>query len=168
MNGSLPDSSIHRIFQARKLEWVAISFSRGSAQPRDRTQVSRIVGRRFYHLSQQESRSPVYITYITPCLLWARHVNTMDHHSCGQDSDKLALSISKGWLLLLGCTQSDEPSKRTWNVRKTFSCPGRTVTTGTCLQPQEVESSPWLTTIKETRPRPCATRDMPNTCDTGS
>ena len=34
-------------FQARVLEWVAISFSRGSSQPRDRTRVSHIVGRRF-------------------------------------------------------------------------------------------------------------------------
>ena len=34
-------------FQARVLEWVAISFSRGSSQPRDQTQVSLIVGRRF-------------------------------------------------------------------------------------------------------------------------
>ena len=44
---SLPGSFIHRIFQARVLEWVAISFSRGSSRPRDWTQVSRIVGRRF-------------------------------------------------------------------------------------------------------------------------
>ena len=34
-------------FQSRVLEWVAISFSRGSFQPRDRTQVSLIVGRSF-------------------------------------------------------------------------------------------------------------------------
>ena len=33
--------------QARVLKWVAISFSRGSSQPRDRSQVSRIAGRRF-------------------------------------------------------------------------------------------------------------------------
>ena len=32
---SLPGSSIHGIFQARILEWVAILFSRGSSQPRD-------------------------------------------------------------------------------------------------------------------------------------
>jgi len=32
---------------ARILEWVAISFSRGSSRPRDRTQVSFIAGRRF-------------------------------------------------------------------------------------------------------------------------
>ena len=44
---SLPGSSVNGIFQARVLEWVAIAFPRGSSPPRDRTQVSRIVGRRF-------------------------------------------------------------------------------------------------------------------------
>ena len=44
---SLPGSSIHGILQARILEWVSISFSRGSSQPRDRTCVSCIAGRRF-------------------------------------------------------------------------------------------------------------------------
>ena len=39
--------SVHEIFQARILEWVAISFSRGSSQPRDRTQVSCTAGRFF-------------------------------------------------------------------------------------------------------------------------
>ena len=47
MDCSLPGSSIHGIFQARILEWVAISFSRRSSWPRDWTQVSRIIGRRF-------------------------------------------------------------------------------------------------------------------------
>ena len=44
---SLPGSSLHGIFQARVLERVAISFSRGSSRPRDQTRVSRIPGRRF-------------------------------------------------------------------------------------------------------------------------
>ena len=35
MECSLPGSSVHGIFEARVLEWVAISFSRGSSQPRD-------------------------------------------------------------------------------------------------------------------------------------
>ena len=47
MDCGLPGSSIHGILQARLLEWVAISFSRGSSQPRDRTQVSHIAGRCF-------------------------------------------------------------------------------------------------------------------------
>ena len=42
-----PGSSVHGIFQARILEWVAISFSRRSFQPRDWTQVAHIIGRRF-------------------------------------------------------------------------------------------------------------------------
>ena len=48
-----PGSNVHGIFWARILEWVAISFSRGSFQPRDWTQVSCIAGRRFYLLSHQ-------------------------------------------------------------------------------------------------------------------
>ena len=36
---SPPGSFVHRIFQARILEWVAISFSRGSSQPRNRLPV---------------------------------------------------------------------------------------------------------------------------------
>ena len=36
------DYAVHGILQARILEWVAFSFSRGSSQPRDRTQVTRI------------------------------------------------------------------------------------------------------------------------------
>ena len=40
MDCSPPGSSVHGILQARILEWVAISFSRGSSWPRDWTQVS--------------------------------------------------------------------------------------------------------------------------------
>ena len=40
MDYSLPGSSLHGILQARILEWVAISFSRGSSRLRDRTWVS--------------------------------------------------------------------------------------------------------------------------------
>ena len=40
MDCSLPGSSIHGIFQGRVLEWVTVSFSRGSSWPRDRTRVS--------------------------------------------------------------------------------------------------------------------------------
>ena len=44
---SLPGFSVHGIFQARVLEWVAISFSRGSSRSRDQTQVSRIASGHF-------------------------------------------------------------------------------------------------------------------------
>ena len=54
---SLPGSSVHGILQARVLEWVAISFSRGSSWPRDRTQVSHVVGRCFTIWATRENCS---------------------------------------------------------------------------------------------------------------
>ena len=50
MDSSLPGSSVHRISQARILEWVAISFSRGSPPPRDRNCISSVscIGRQFF------------------------------------------------------------------------------------------------------------------------
>ena len=44
---SPPGSSVHGIFQARILKWVAISFSRRSSRPRDWTRISCTVGRFF-------------------------------------------------------------------------------------------------------------------------
>ena len=46
---SRPDSSVPGISQARKLEWVAISFSRGSSQPRDWTPISCVGRQILYH-----------------------------------------------------------------------------------------------------------------------
>ena len=43
-----PSSSVHGIFQARILEWVAIFFSRGSSQPRGGTWVSFIADKTLY------------------------------------------------------------------------------------------------------------------------
>ena len=60
MDCSLPGSSVHGIFQARILEWVAISFSRRSSQPRDWTQVSRIVGRPFTIWATREEKQRSY------------------------------------------------------------------------------------------------------------
>ena len=40
VNCSPSGSSVHGIFQARTLEWVAITFSKGSSQPRDQTHIS--------------------------------------------------------------------------------------------------------------------------------
>ena len=52
---SPPGSSVHGIFQARILEGVAISFSRGSSQARDGSQVSCIAGRRFILWATREA-----------------------------------------------------------------------------------------------------------------
>ena len=55
MDCSPPSFSFHGILQARILEWVDISFSRGSSRPRDRTQVSHIAGRRFNLCTSREA-----------------------------------------------------------------------------------------------------------------
>ena len=65
---SPPGSSVHGIFQARILEWVAISSSRRSSWPRDQTCVSCIsfIGRRFF-TNCTTWEAPIYnwlITYL--------------------------------------------------------------------------------------------------------
>ena len=47
--------TVYGILQARMLEWVAFSFSRGSSQPRDRTRVSCIAGRFFTNWATREA-----------------------------------------------------------------------------------------------------------------
>ena len=61
MDCSRSGSSVHGIFQARVLEWVAISFSTGSSQPRDQTWVSCIAGR---HFTVWATREALYILVV--------------------------------------------------------------------------------------------------------
>ena len=69
MDCSLPGSSVHGIFQAIVLEWIAISFSRrGSSQPRDRTRVSHIVDRCFTIWATREVLENTLIVSIVPLL----------------------------------------------------------------------------------------------------
>ena len=49
------DGIVHEILQARILECVAFPFSRGSSQPRDRTQSSHIAGRFFTSWATREA-----------------------------------------------------------------------------------------------------------------
>ena len=61
MDSSMPDSFVLGIFQARILEWVAISFSRGSSWPKDQTPVFRVscIGRQIlYHWAHGKPITP--------------------------------------------------------------------------------------------------------------
>ena len=85
MDCSIPGCSVHRIFQARVLECVAISFSRRSSQPRDWTGVSHIVGRRFTLWATKEVRDPLilYSNRVLPLCPWYDYslkVFTRDKH----------------------------------------------------------------------------------------
>ena len=60
MDWSPPSSSIHGIFQARIMECVAISFSRGSSWPRNQTHVS-CIGRQVF--TTESAGKPYYVPY---------------------------------------------------------------------------------------------------------
>ena len=86
MDCSLPRSSIHGIFQARVLEWIAISFSRGPSQTRDQTWIFCIVGRRF----------TIRATRGSP----RQHIKKQRHHFAnkGPSSQSYRLSSSHVWM----------------------------------------------------------------------
>ena len=71
MDCSPPGFSVHGILQARILKWVAISYSRGSSQPRDQTRVSCITGRFFTVWTTREAPGIIYINF--NILAWILH-----------------------------------------------------------------------------------------------
>ena len=60
---SPPGFFVHGILQARILEWVAISFSRGSSQFRDQTQVPCFAGRFFTIWATREAKCSLVILF---------------------------------------------------------------------------------------------------------
>ena len=74
MDCSLPDSSVHGILQGRILEWVAISFSRGSSRSRDWTWVSRIAGRRFNLWATRNLRICINVYYVCAYVYYILYV----------------------------------------------------------------------------------------------
>ena len=69
MDYSLPGSSVHGIFQTRILEWGAMSLSRATSRPRDRTQVSHIAGRFFTIWATREPpHSTAIVNLLSICI----------------------------------------------------------------------------------------------------
>ena len=109
MDCSLLCSSVHGIFQARALEWVAISFSRkGSSWPRDRTQVSRTVGRCFTIWATREGYRKLFKKGSTTCSHresspWHVKYKAVYIYYLG---DKVCRRISTQiWLLVMSCIE---------------------------------------------------------------
>ena len=81
MDSSPPGSSVQGILQARILEWVAISFTRGSSQSRDQTLVSCTAGGFFTNRSTREA-SQVYTSPQTHEVVHITHVQLLNvNHS---------------------------------------------------------------------------------------
>ena len=102
MDCSLPGCSVHGVLQVRIQEWVAISFSKGSSQCRDQTQVSWVsrIGRRIlhqwwerrYHTKNHSLHFQANSTSITAVINYCRF-SSLKHHKfiilgfCSQDSN---------------------------------------------------------------------------------
>ena len=77
LSATLPGSPVHEILQARILEWVAMPSSRGSSQPRDRTQVSHVTGGFFtteppgkpINILSANKKIDAHVDSISQCLL---------------------------------------------------------------------------------------------------
>ena len=101
--------SVHGIFQARVLEWVAISFSRGSSWPRDQTRASHIAGRRFTVWASREACVQLFC-------------NPMDGSPLGSSVRRIPQARILEWVAISFSKVSSQP--RDWTQA---SCTGRWV-----------------------------------------
>ena len=74
------DYTVLGILQARILEWVAVPFSRGSSQPRDRTQVSHIAGRFFTSWATWEALKYIKNSWNSILRKWTTQLQNTQRH----------------------------------------------------------------------------------------
>ena len=86
---SLPGSSVHGISQARTLEWVVISFSRGSSRPRDWTPISCIGRCILYHQATREAPPASLVLCYNP-VSWSTH-NAPHREECDEEKSKASV-----------------------------------------------------------------------------
>ena len=107
------DCTVHGILQARMLKWVAFPFSRGSPQPRDRTQVSHIAGRFSVRWATREAQLSRYFrlfsllsyflwwSLISDIWCWKRLLLKID---CNLPKAQLMVVLARKYLLMKVCT----------------------------------------------------------------
>ena len=115
MDCSPPGSSIHGILQARILEWVAISFSRGSSRTRDQTQVSRIAGRHFKTLSHQGSPANCHMTQQIPLLSIHLKETRTERDTCTPMFIATLFTIARTWKQPRS-PSADERIRKLWYI----------------------------------------------------
>ena len=96
MDCNPPGSSVREIFQARILEWVAISFSRWSSQLRDRTQVSYTAGRSLTDWATREASESIYTMKISKCYTMPSHSVVFDSATHGLPTREASNAIDQG------------------------------------------------------------------------
>ena len=138
---SPPGSSVHGILQARILEWVAISFSKGSFWPRDRTRVSCITGRFFTFWATRKTPLPV------------KHVENM----CYQDANHTCLFqlTSSVLRLFLFWNKTAEGLLLSWaNFMSSRWCHGKSYFWSRCFSGQVVYELCWHQSLWRPQPWP--------------
>ena len=127
MDCSLPGSSVRGISQAGILEWVAVSFSKGSSQSRDRTQVSCIAGRLLTIWATRE------IKPIQRRLQWA-FINTNLWGSSEQRETGLPEKIPICGVI--GCPPPESSVSSPWDSVHHYACLGpKTLVSGVAPWP---------------------------------
>ena len=101
---NLPGSSVRGSLQARILEWVAISYARGSSQPRDRTQISYISctgSQVLYHYCYLGSP---FLPMLTTLVISSDLISLLYMPSHNFTTCKFYISISHFYLKVWTCT----------------------------------------------------------------
>ena len=163
MDCSLPGSSLHGILQARVLEWVAISFSRGSSQLRDRTGVSHIPGRHFNLWATREApETAKSITKYTNCPgRDARYKRFRPFHldrSCTTrhqgSADVTVKELQKSWVAVLNM---ETPPL----LAKGSQGPLYLITTALCVRAKSRQFCPILCDATDCSPPDCSVCGIP-------
>ena len=163
MDCSLPGSSVHGILQARGLEWVAISFSRGSSRLRDRTRVSHIPGRHFNLWATREApETAKNITKYTSCPgTDARNKSFRPFHldrSCTTrhqgSADLTVKELQKSWVAVLNM---ETPLL----LAKGSQGPLCLITTARCVRAKSRQFCPILCDATDCSPPDCSVHGIP-------
>ena len=112
INCSPPGSSVHGILQARILEWVVISFSRGSSQPRNETHISGTAGRLFTSWAVREALNDP----TTPLLDMYPEKTRIETDPCTLVFIAALVTISRTWKHPRYCLSADEWIRKLWYI----------------------------------------------------
>ena len=161
MDCSLPGSSVHGIFQAIVLEWIAISFSRRSSQPRDWTWVSHIIDRCFTVWATREVLYAQYIMWNASldeaCIQQAgfkivrRNINNLSY---ADDTTLMVESKEELKSLLMKVKEESEKVGLKCNVQKTKILASSPIQSVQSLSRVRFFLTPWIAGLLHVRP-PC-------------
>ena len=161
MDWSLPGFSVHGISQARILEWLAISFSRGSSWPRDQTWVSCIAGGFFTIWATNKPQQPWHMKKESDaaevtwhaCMHWRRKWQPAPVFLPGESRGRRSLVGCRLWGRTVGHDWSDLAAAAVtcWMMRDLWQ---------TCSLPVTLQKFEWCHLRPANLPRPNNTKWM--------